>query len=114
MGRKTVKTRIPLAVLVALLLVTVARAQHEARPSSGSVSKQAVTISGSVSPDGKTFTAENGRDSWIVANPEVLIRNAGHRVRVRAYVDSAARKILVASTEVLLEGARLQDSAFRR
>ena len=37
MGRKTVKTRIPLAVLVALLLVTVARAQHEARPSSGSV-----------------------------------------------------------------------------
>ena len=111
------KTRIPLAVLVALVLVTVARAQqaaHEATPGSSSVAKQAVTISGSVSPDGKTFTAENGRDSWIVANPEVLIRNAGHRVRVRAYVDSAARKILVASTEVLLEGARLQDAAFRR
>ena len=60
-----------------------------------------VSISGTVSDDGKALTADKDQKSWTVQNPEALKGHEGHHVRVRAHVYADKGEIHVMSVKML-------------
>ena len=61
------------------------------------MSKKAVTISGNVGDDAKTFVSDKDGKTWKVSNPDALMSHQGHHVRVKAHVDADKDEIYVAS-----------------
>ena len=51
-------------------------------------SAKAVSLSGKVSADGKTFVDKDNR-SWTLSNPEALKGHEGHEVTLKAHEDAA-------------------------
>lgn len=60
---------------------------------------KAVSVSGKLSADGKTFTDKDGK-SWTVANPEALKGHEGHEVTLKAHVDNAKNEVQVVSVKM--------------
>jgi len=75
------------------------------------------TVSGKVSPDGKSLIPENG-ESWSVVNPATLAGHEGQQVKVKCRLSSAAHDIHVISIKLVAAKigyhANPGDSAFRR
>jgi len=60
-----------------------------------------ISISGTVSDDGKSLTADKDQKSWTVQNPETLKDHEGHHVRVRAHVYADKGEIHVMSVKMI-------------
>ena len=58
-------------------------------------------ITGTVSDDAKSLTADKDQKSWTVQNPEALKGHEGHHVRVRAHVYTDKGEIHVMSVKML-------------
>ena len=74
------------------------------------------TVSGKVSPDGKSLIPVNG-ESWSVANPTALAGHEGQQVKVKCRLSSAAHDIRVISVKLVATQIRYAnpgDAAFRR
>lgn len=65
-----------------------------------SMAKNAVSVSGKVSDDGKMFTSDKDNKTWTVTNPEALKGHEGHHVTVKAHVDAAKKEIHVTSIKM--------------
>jgi hypothetical protein len=63
---------------------------------------KAVSLSGKISADGKTFV-DKDKKSWTVTNPEVLKGHEGHEVTLQAHVDAAKNQIHVVSFKMAKE-----------
>jgi hypothetical protein len=61
-------------------------------------STKAVSLSGKISDDGKTFVDKDNK-SWTVTNPEALKGHEGHEVALKAHVDAAKNEIHVVSVK---------------
>ena len=80
-------------------------------------SKKPTSLSGEVSSDGKTLTADRDRRIWKVSNPEILSGIDARHVRVRAHVDATHGQIHILSVAAVADeraGIKLDDAAFRR
>ena len=44
------------------------------------------TIAGTISDDGKTFTADKDKKQWTIKNPEDVKGHEGHHVKLQAHV----------------------------
>jgi hypothetical protein len=89
-----------------------AQSEHPQKPA-----KKPVSISGEVSSDGRTFTADSNRKSWQVSNPDALQGIYGRHVTIRGNLNSAKNGIEVLTIKAAgAEGtsAKLDDAAFRR
>jgi hypothetical protein len=107
------------------LLPLTAAAQHssKAAESKPAVAKgeylprKAVTLSGQVSADGKSFVSDD-EDIWTVSNPAVLSGQEGQRLQIRCELNPAKNEVYVLSAKTALREtrflARSGDSAFRR
>jgi hypothetical protein len=62
-------------------------------------STKAVTLSGKVSDDGKSFVSDKDNKSWTVSNPDALKGHEGHEVKVKAHEDAAKNEIHVVSVK---------------
>ena len=62
-------------------------------------STQAVSLSGKLSDDGKTFVDKEGK-SWTVSNPEALKGHEGHEVTLKAHLDASKNEVQVVSVKV--------------
>ena len=60
-----------------------------------------MSITGTVSADGKALTGDKDQKSWTVQNPEALKGHEGHHVRVRAHVYSDKGEIHVMSVKMM-------------
>jgi hypothetical protein len=60
---------------------------------------QAVSLSGKISDDGKTFVDKDGK-SWTVSNPETLKGHEGHEVTLKAHADPAKNEVHVVSVKM--------------
>ena len=99
----------------ALVLVTslLALAQETAKPGemkqetgkAEKASAKAVSLSGKISADGKTFVDKDSK-SWTVVNPETLKGHEGHEVTLKAHVDTAKNEIHVVSVKMGKEGMK--------
>jgi hypothetical protein len=58
---------------------------------------RAVTLSGKISADGRTFVTDKDNKTWTVSNPEAL---KGHEVTLKAHVDEANNEIHVTSVKM--------------
>ncbi len=67
---------------------------------SAKTSNTAVSISGKVSDDGKTFVSDKDNKSWTVSNPDALKGHEGHQVTVSANVYADKNEINVVSVEM--------------
>ena len=63
-------------------------------------STKAVTLSGKVSDDGKSFVSGKDNKSWTVSNPEALKGHEGHEVTIKAHEDAAKNEIHVVSVKM--------------
>lgn|SRR5262249_28981698 len=62
-------------------------------------STKAVTVSGKVTADGKTFVDKDNK-SWTVTNQEALKGHEGHEVTLKAREDTAKNEIHVVSVKM--------------
>jgi hypothetical protein len=84
------------AVLVAILALAIpcAFAQYgqpsgasgQSAQKAGTENPPLKTIRGTISPDGKTFTPDKGKDTWTLKNPEDVKGHEGHHVDLNAHV----------------------------
>jgi membrane protein implicated in regulation of membrane protease activity len=68
---------------------------------STSTSGKTMTITGTVSNDGKMFVSDKDNKSWKVDNPDTLKGHDGHHVSVNASEDPASDTLHVNSVKVL-------------
>ena len=64
-------------------------------------SGKTMTITGTVSSDGKMFVADKDNKSWKVDNPDILTAHEGHHVSVNANEDPASDTLHVNSVKML-------------
>jgi hypothetical protein len=102
-------------LVVALLLPGAAAGQSNSQSKSAKL--KASTISGKVSPDGKSLTAKSG-EPWSVANPAMLTGHEGQKVQVKCQLSSGDHNIRVLSVKTVAMQTKyavnLGDAAFRR
>ncbi len=101
--RRLVLISFAVALVMSLLALaqdttTAAQAKQETA-TTAKASTKAITVSGKVSGDAKTFVDKDNK-SWTVANPEALKGHEGHDVTLRAHVDAAKNEIHVVSVKM--------------
>ena len=68
---------------------------------SAKMSSNALTISGKVSDDGKTFVNDKDSKSWTVSNPNALKGHEGHQVTVTANVDADKNEVTILTVKMI-------------
>jgi membrane protein implicated in regulation of membrane protease activity len=71
---------------------------------STATSGKTMTITGTVSNDGKMFVSDKDNKSWKVDNPDTLKAHDGHHVSVTASEDPASDTLHVTSVKMLGKG----------
>jgi len=101
-------------LVVALLLPGTANDQSNGQDKS--LKLKASTISGKVSPDGKSLIGKNG-EPWLVANPATHSGHEGQQVKVECQLSSADHIRVLSVKTVATQtkyAVNLGDAAFRR
>jgi hypothetical protein len=110
------KKLLVLSLAFILALPVIALAQDPAAPSGSQASQQpgasqtgaqgndtmgkSGNVKGTVSQDGKTLVADDGK-SWTIANPDAVKGHEGHHVELKGSADSATNQIQVSSVKML-------------
>ena len=82
-------------------------AMKQETPKAEKMSAKAVTVSGTVSADGKTFVDKDNK-GWTVTNPEALKGHEEHEVTLTGHVDAAKNEVHVVS--VKMGKAQMKDT----
>jgi hypothetical protein len=119
LGREKMKKPARVYLVLLTLLSITAFAQDATKPvTSRGFSKKAVSISGTLSDDGKFFLADPDAEVWRVANPDLVKAQEGHRVTMQAQTNAETSEIRVLRVKTpgnplgSMTGAH--DAAFRR
>ena len=68
---------------------------------SAKMSTSAITISGKVSDDGKTFVNDKDSKTWTVSNPDALKGHEGHQVSVTANVNADKNEVTILTVKMV-------------
>jgi hypothetical protein len=86
-----------------LLMSVVVLAQYGAQqPDTGKsgTSMKAVSITGTISDDGKMFVSDKDGKSWTISNPDAVKGHEGHHVILQAQVDADKSQVHVMSLKM--------------
>jgi hypothetical protein len=86
-----------------LLMSVVALAQYGAQqPDTGKsgTSMKAVSITGTISDDGKMFVSDKDGKSWTISNPDAVKGHEGHHVILQAQVNADKGEVHVMSLKM--------------
>ena len=92
------KKLMTISFVLALLMYAVAVAQYGAQSpdnSKSSMSMKAVSITGTISDDGKMFVNDKDGKSWTISNPAAVKGHEGHHVTLQAQVDADKSEVHV-------------------
>src|SRR5580704_9061013 len=92
-----------ISFVLALLMPAVSVAQYGAQQpdnSKSSMSMKAVSITGTISDDGKTFVNDKDGKSWTISNPDAVKGHEGHHVTLQAQVDADKDAVHVMSLKM--------------
>ena len=82
-------------------LSTLALAQETTKPApSTTKSMKAVSVTGTISADGKTFVSDQDKKSWTITNPEAVKGHEGHHVVLKAHVSRDTNEVDVVSLKM--------------
>jgi hypothetical protein len=89
-----------------VLMSTVAVAQDSMKPDSmkSDTSMKAISVTGKISDDGKTFVNDKDSKSWTISNPEAVKGHEGHHVTLKANVDAGKNEVHVVSLKMAKDG----------
>lgn len=65
-------------------------------------SGKAVSLSGKIGDDGKSFTDKDGKN-WTISNPDAVKGHEGHEVKIKAHENAAANELHVTSVKMKSE-----------
>jgi hypothetical protein len=74
---------------------------QKSEKNSTATSGKTMTMTGTVSSDGKMFVSDKDNKSWKIDNPEALKAHEGHHVSVTANADPATDTLHVDSVKML-------------
>ena len=97
------KKLMTISFVLALLMYAVAVAQYGAQQpdnSKSSMSMKAVSITGTISDDGKMFVNDKDGKSWTISNPAAVKGHEGHHVILQAQVDADKSQVHVMSLKM--------------
>jgi hypothetical protein len=86
-----------------LLMSVVALAQYGSQqPDTGKsgTSMKTVSITGTISDDGKMFVSDKDGKSWTISNPDAVKGHEGHHVILQAQVDADKSQVHVMSLKM--------------
>jgi hypothetical protein len=86
-----------------LLMSVVALAQYGSQqPDTGKsgTSMKAVSITGTISDDGKMFVSDEDGKSWTISNPDAVKGHEGHHVTLQAQVNADKSEVHVMSLKM--------------
>jgi hypothetical protein len=86
-----------------LLMSVIALAQYGAQQpdtSKSGTSMKAVSITGTISDDGKMFVSDKDGKSWTISNPDAVKGHEGHHVILQAQVDADKSQVHVMSLKM--------------
>jgi hypothetical protein len=92
-----------ISFVLALLMSAVAVAQYGAQQpdnSKSSMSMKAVSVTGTISDDGKMFVSDKDSKSWTISNPAAVKGHEGHHVTLQAQVDTDKNEVHVVSLKM--------------
>ena len=75
--------------------------QKNEKSSTTTTSAKAMNMNGTVSSDGKMFTADKDNKSWKIDNPDEVKAHQGHHVSINATEDAANDTVHVNSVKML-------------
>jgi hypothetical protein len=96
--------KILIMVFSVMVLVSLGGWAQTGSQKSDKSSGKTMTMTGTVSSDGKMFVADKDNKSWKVDNPDVLTAHEGHHVSVTASEDPASETLHVNSVKMLGKG----------
>jgi hypothetical protein len=96
--------RILIMVFSVMVLASLGGWAQTGSQKSDKSSGKTMTMTGTVSSDGKMFVADKDNKSWKVDNPDVLTAHQGHHVSVTASEDPASETLHVNSVKMLGKG----------
>ena len=106
------KKLIFISLALALATSLVALAQESAKPDQmkhdsmkGDKMGKAVSVSGKIGDDGKTFVDKEGK-TWTLSNPEAVKGHEGHEVTIKGHEDAAKSEIHVVSLKMAKGGMK--------
>src|ERR1017187_4198798 len=95
-----------ISFVMALLMSAAAVAQYAAQQpdnSKSSMSMKAVSITGKISDDGKTFVNDKDSKSWTIQNPDAIKGHEGHHVTLSAHVYADKGEVHVMSLKMVAD-----------
>ena len=72
-------------------------------------STKAVSVTGKVSDDGKTFVSDKDGKSWTISNPEAIKGHEGHHVTLKAHVYADKNEVHVMSLKMAADSMKKDD-----
>jgi hypothetical protein len=97
------KKLMTLSFVLALLMSAVALAQYGSQqPDTGKsgTSMKAVSITGTISDDGKMFVSDKDGKNWTISNPDAVKGHEGHHVTLQAQVIADKSEVHVMSLKM--------------
>jgi hypothetical protein len=92
------KTLMMFSLVLTLMLSAVAVAQYSTQPDSNKgAAMKAVSVTGKISDDGKTFVSDKNGKTWTINNPDAVKGHEGHHVTLKAQADTDKGEIHVMS-----------------
>ena len=88
------------AIAFSLAMPVFAQETETKTETTTTTTKSLMTLHGTVSDDGKTFTNDKDQKAWTVQNPEALKGHEGHHVSVKAHVHADKGEIHVVSVKI--------------
>ena len=80
---------------------------HDAAgPKKSDTSAKAVSVTGKISDDGKTFISDKDSKSWIISNPDSVKGHEGHHVTLTAHVDADKNEVHVMSLKMAADSMK--------
>jgi hypothetical protein len=69
------------------------------------------TIAGTISDDGKSFTADKGKKQWTIQNPDDVKGHEGHHVKLQAHVYADKNEVHVMKVTMMGEKGKKKAAA---
>lgn len=100
---------ISFALVLVLCLTAVAQdsasqgAMSQQAPATEKALAKAVTLSGKISDDGKSFTSDQDSKNLTITNPEAVKGHEGHEVKIKGHENTATNELHVVSVKMKSE-----------
>jgi hypothetical protein len=104
----TMKKLMKIFFALSLLMSVVVVAQDTMKQDTmkNDASTKAVSVTGKISDDGKTFVSDKDGKSWTISNPETVKGHEGHHVTLKAHVYADKNEVHVMSLKMATDSMK--------